>query len=105
MTRVLASSSLDLSILKRGSASVYLILPSDRFDGYARWLRLMIASALLAMTRTRGQPTQRVLFLLDEFAHLGRMRPVERDIGLVGGPAVPFCRRVPDPSHLPSPSS
>ncbi len=100
MTKALASSSLDLSILKRGSASVYLILPSDRFDGYARWLRLVIASALLAMARTQGQPRQRVLFLLDEFAHLGRMRPVERDIGLVGGLGVTFWLVVQDLSQL-----
>ncbi len=100
MTKVLASSSLELSILKRGSASVYLMLPSDRFDGYARWLRLMIASALLAMARTRGQPTQRVLFLLDEFGHLGRMRPVEQDIGLVGGLGVTFWLIVQDLSQL-----
>jgi type IV secretion system protein VirD4 len=100
MTKVLASSSLDLSILKRGSASVYLILPTDRFDGYARWLRLMIASALLAMLRNRGQPRERVLFLLDEFAHLGRMGPVERDIGLAGGLGVTFWLVVQDLSQL-----
>src|SRR5260370_27492629 len=100
MTKAVASSSLDLSILKRGSASVYLILPSDRFDGYARWLRLVIASALVAMARSQGQPRQRVLFLLDEFAHLGRMRPVERDIGLVGGLGVTFWLVVQDLSQL-----
>jgi len=45
----------------------------------------MIGVALRAMTRTLGMPATRVLFLLDEFGHLGRMRPVERDISLVGG--------------------
>jgi len=100
MTKVLACSSLDLSILKRGAASVYLILPSDRFDGYARWLRLMIASALLAMVRNQGQPSHRVLFLLDEFGHLGRMGPVERDIGLAGGFGVTFWLVVQDLSQL-----
>src|SRR5260370_35746908 len=64
--------------------SAYLIVPTARNDRYARWLRLMIASALLAMARTPGQPKERVLVLLDEFAHLRRIDPVQRDIGLAG---------------------
>jgi type IV secretion system protein VirD4 len=60
----------------------------------------MIACALLATTRTPGQPTERALFLLDEFAHLGRMQPVERDIGLVGGYGVTFWLLVQDLAQL-----
>jgi type IV secretion system protein VirD4 len=100
MTQVLGRSTVDLSTLKRNQASVYLILPTERIDAYARWLRLMIACALLAMARTRGQPTERVLFLLDEFAHLGRMHPVQRDIGLAGGFGVTFWLVVQDLSQL-----
>jgi type IV secretion system protein VirD4 len=100
MARVLGSSSIDLSVLKRDVASVYLILPTDRLDAYARWLRLMIACVLLAIARARGQPRERVLFLLDEFAHLGRMHPVQRDIGLAGGFGVAFWLVVQDFSQL-----
>ena len=100
MARVLEGSTVDLSVLKREAASVYLILPTDRLDAYARWLRLMIACALLAVSRTRGQPKERVLFLLDEFAHLGRMHPVQRDIGLAGGFGVTFWLIVQDLSQL-----
>lgn len=100
MAKALGRSSVDLASLKLGWASVYLILPSDRMDGYARWLRLMIACALLAMARTPGQPRKRVLFLLDEFAHLGRMHPVRRDIGLAGGFGVTFWLVVQDLSQL-----
>jgi type IV secretion system protein VirD4 len=100
MATALKESSVDFASLKRGVASVYLILPSDRMDGYARWLRLMIACALLAMARTPGQPAKRVLFLLDEFAHLGRMQPVRRDIGLAGGFGVTFWLVVQDLSQL-----
>ncbi len=66
MAQVLGKSTVDLAVLKREAASLYLILPTDRLDAYARWLRLMIACALLALARTRGQPKERVLFLLDE---------------------------------------
>jgi type IV secretion system protein VirD4 len=69
-------------------------------DAYARWLRIMIASSLLAVTRARGQPEHRVLFVLDEFAHLGRMQPVERNIGLAGGYGATFWLLVQDLAQL-----
>jgi type IV secretion system protein VirD4 len=100
MSRVLGASTIDLSALKTDRLSLYLILPTERLDGYARWLRLMIASALVGVTRARGRSRQRVLFLLDEFAHLGRLRPVQQGIGLAGGFGVTFWLIVQDFSQL-----
>jgi len=100
MARVLSQSTVDLAVLKRRAASIFLILPPDRLESYARWQRLMIACSLLAMTRTPGQPRCRVLFLLDEFPHLGKMAPVQRDIGLVGGYGARFWLMVQDLSQL-----
>ena len=100
MARVMGRSTFDLSTLKTDAVSVYLILPSDRLEAYARWLRLMISCSLLAIARARGQPKERVLFLLDEFAHLGKMHPVQRDIGLAGGFGVAFWLIVQDLSQL-----
>jgi len=102
MAEVLKRSTVDFSQLKRQPMSVYLILPTDRIDAYARWLRLLIACALRATARTPGQPKERVLLLLDEFAHLGRMHPVQRDIGLAGGFGVTFWLIVQDLSQLKS---
>jgi type IV secretion system protein VirD4 len=78
--------------------TTYLILPPERIDGYRRWLRLMIGSMLNLITRQRR--AQRVLFLLDEFAHLGRMRPVEQGISLVGGYGVGFWLLIQDLAQL-----
>ena len=100
MKRVLGSSTFDFAALKTEPTTVYLVLPTDRIDGYARWLRLMIACGLVSVTRTRGQPKDRVLFLLDEFAHLRRMHPVQRDIGLAGGYGVRFWLVLQDLSQL-----
>jgi type IV secretion system protein VirD4 len=100
MTRAMGQSTLDLSMLKTEAVSIYLILPSDRLEAYARWLRLMISCSLLAIARVRGQPKDRVLFLLDEFSHLGKMHPVQRDIGLAGGFGVAFWLIVQDLSQL-----
>lgn len=85
MARVLGSSSLDLHALKAGRLSVYLVLPPARLDAYRRWLRVMIACALRAVTGTPGQPRERVLFLLDEFANLGPMAPVTQAVSLLAG--------------------
>lgn len=41
-----------------------------------------------------------MLFLLDELAHLGKMHPVQRDIGLAGGFGVAFWLIVQDLSQL-----
>src|SRR5260370_15884053 len=60
----------------------------------------MLASAPLARARTAGQPEERVLVMLDEFAHLGRIDPVQRDIGLAGGYGVRFWLVVQDLSQL-----
>ncbi|HZS59807.1 MAG TPA: type IV secretory system conjugative DNA transfer family protein [Gemmatimonadaceae bacterium] len=78
--------------------TTYLILPPERMDGYRRWLRLMIGSMLNMITRQRR--SRRVIFLLDEFAHLGRMRPVEQGISLVGGYGVGFWLLVQDLAQL-----
>lgn len=100
MARVLGRSTFEFRDLKTGRMTVYLVVPPDRIEGYARWLRLMIACGLLAITRTAGQPSERILFLLDEFAHLRRMHPVQRDIGLAGGYGVRFWLVLQDLSQL-----
>ncbi len=100
MATVLRRSTVDLGMLKRNRATVYLVLPAERLEGYARWLRVMIACGLLAIARTPGQPRERVLFLLDEFAHLRRMHPVQRDIGLAGGYGVTFWLVIQDLAQL-----
>ncbi|MFD2427210.1 type IV secretory system conjugative DNA transfer family protein [Sphingobium scionense] len=64
---------------------MFLCLPPDRLDAYSRWLRLLVAQALTDMARSPVKPARPVLFLLDEFAALGRLEPVERAMGLMAG--------------------
>jgi hypothetical protein len=52
---------------------------------YSRWLRLLVAQAIGEMARSSAKPPRPVLFLLDEFAALGRLQPVERAMGLMAG--------------------
>lgn len=91
MVTVLGESTFDPADLARGGLSVYLMVPPDRLDTFSRWLRLVVATSLVAVTRARpmtvggGGGDSRVLFLLDEFAQLGPMAPVRRAVSLMAG--------------------
>ena len=86
--RIVASTSASdftFAGLKERVSTVFLCLPPDRIDAYSRWLRLLVAQALTDMARSPAKPARPVLFLLDEFAALGRLEPVERAMGLMAG--------------------
>jgi type IV secretion system protein VirD4 len=85
MTAVMRRSDFAFAALKEQTATVFLVLPPDRISSYSRWLRLMVAQAMTELARSSAQPPAPVLFLLDEFAALGRLEPVERAMGLMAG--------------------
>ena len=85
IAQVVAASDFAFADLKDSVASVFLILPPDRLDTYARWLRLLVAQAISELARSSAKPPRPVLLLLDEFAALGRLQPVERAMGLMAG--------------------
>jgi len=85
MTHVLRRSDFRFADLKTQTATIFLVLPPDRLETYARWLRLMITQSLLEMARSPEKPAEPVLYLLDEFAALGYLAPVERAMGLMAG--------------------
>jgi type IV secretion system protein VirD4 len=85
MTTALGRSDFAFGDLKSHSATVFLVLPPDRLGAYARWLRLMVTQSLQDMARSPAKPPAPVLYLLDEFAALGHLAPVERAMGLMAG--------------------
>lgn len=85
----LARSEFTFEDLRAQRATVFLVLPPERLGTHARWLRLLVAQALHALARTqpadgRSAPSP-VLFLLDEFATLGRLDPLAQAYGLMAG--------------------
>ena len=82
---VVGGSDFAFADLKDEVVTVFLILPPDRLDTYARWLRLLVAQASNELARSSAKPPRPVLFLLDEFAALGRLQPIERAMGLMAG--------------------
>lgn len=82
---VVSQSDFTFADLKKEVATVFLILPPDRLDTYARWLRLLLAQGLGELARSLDKPERPVLFLLDEFAALGKLEAIERAMGLMAG--------------------
>jgi type IV secretion system protein VirD4 len=85
MARVLGRSDFRFADLKERTATVFLVLPPDRLSTYARWLRLLVTQSLAELARSSARPAAPVLYLLDEFAALGSLAPVERAFALMAG--------------------
>ncbi|MGJ7043200.1 type IV secretion system protein VirD4 [Shinella sp. BE166] len=85
MATVLSRSDFRFADLKHGNVTVFLVVPPDRLSTYSRWLRLLVSQSLLDMARDPAKPVVPVLYLLDEFAALGHLAPVERAMGLMAG--------------------
>jgi len=79
-------SSFKFEDLKTKPMTIYLVLPSDRLNTFGRWLRLLVQQAITVNARNiEIKPEKSVLFLLDEFAALGRLSMVEQAYGLMAG--------------------
>ncbi|NNU36212.1 type IV secretory system conjugative DNA transfer family protein [Rhizobium sophorae] len=103
MTGVLGRSDFWFGDLKADKATVFLVLPPDRLAAYSRWLRLLVAQSLTEMARTAPSPhpsTPPVLYLLDEFAALGHLAPIERAMGLMAGYGVQLWPIIQDIHQL-----
>lgn len=81
----LAKNGVDFAELKRKPKTVYLILPPRLLKTHAKWLRLVIDSAMRSLQNDEGLDRPSVLFVLDEFAQLGRMAAVETAVTLAAG--------------------
>jgi len=77
----LSTGTHDFGAMKNRPTTVYLILPPRYLESHATWLRLMVTAILMPLIRTIGGRVP-VLFMLDEFAQLGRMEVIERNMAL-----------------------
>ena len=81
----LKASDFSLKDLKHRPLSVYVMVPQDALGAYSRFVRATLALSLRAMTQERVHLKHHVLFLIDEFAQLGRVEAVERAIPILHG--------------------
>ena len=96
MEAALGGSSAAIDEMLTGT--IYLVLPPDRIATYRPWMRVILASLLTNLLRRRQD--QRVLFLLDEFAALGRMDIFTQAVGLMAGYGVSFWIFLQDLAQL-----
>lgn len=84
--RDLNGPGFDWNLMKREIVTVYLVLPADRLESHANYLRLIVTSALRTLLRSPpGETLPPVLFCLDEFAQLGYLPPIENAAGIARG--------------------
>ncbi|OWU66880.1 type IV secretory system conjugative DNA transfer family protein [Marinibacterium profundimaris] len=111
IAKCLARSDFAFSDLRHRITSVFLVLPPNRMDAYSRWLRLLVSQALQDIARDAERPqgaseghSERLkapaLFLLDEFAALGRLEALERAMGLMAGYGLQLWPILQDTSQL-----
>lgn len=85
MVDCISKGEFDFASIKQNPTTVYLVLPPDYLETHAIWLRLMVTAILRPLLRSvRGRKVP-VLFMLDEFAQLGRMEVIENNYALMRG--------------------
>lgn len=67
--------------------TVYLVIPPERMETQKTWLRLVLTAAMHVFKKHRFAENRRgrCMFLIDEFAALGRMDDIPRDIATMSG--------------------
>jgi len=71
---------IDFESFKRTPQTCYLIIPPNYLATHGVWLRLMVTAALRPLLRSVERAPVPVLFMLDEFAQIGRMAMIENNI-------------------------
>jgi type IV secretion system protein VirD4 len=97
----LTGSDFGFKQLKEKPTTVYVILPGRYMDSYARFLRLIITSALDQLTSEPGGHP--VLIILDEFARLEQLPAVSNAFGFAAGFNLqlwPFLQDLPQLEEL-----
>jgi type IV secretion system protein VirD4 len=93
------ASSFDFRDLKKGVATVYIVLPEGRLTTCAKWFRLIIASALNSLLRS-GRGAVPVMMILDEFYLLGNLSHVQRCLSVSAGLGLQFWPVLQDLTQL-----
>lgn len=93
-----SGSDVSFADLKTEATTVYVMIPAERISDYGMWLTLIARHAINAVaTQRTNRP---VLFLLDEFANMGKIAGFAEALTLLPGYGVRVWAIVQDLSHL-----
>jgi type IV secretion system protein VirD4 len=93
-----SGSDVEFSDLKAEATTVYVMIPAERIRDYGMWLALVSRHAINAVATQRSDRS--VLFLLDEFANMGKIAGFAEALTLLPGYGVRVWAIVQDLSHL-----
>jgi type IV secretion system protein VirD4 len=86
LREAMCESDFKFEDLKSEKVSIYLVLPADRLNAFASWLRVLVQQAISVNARNiEEKPDKSVLFILDEMPALGKLAMVEQAFGLMAG--------------------
>ena len=78
-----SASDISLADLKTGNVTLYLVFPPDRIASHGSALGLIVNQAITAVARSKDKGE--VLFLLDEFANLGKLAGLAESLTVLPG--------------------
>jgi len=81
----MTANDFDPRELRTGIVSVFLVLPPERLVTWAPLMRMWVGSFLRIIIREGASERNRILFMLDEIAQLGRMQALEDAVSIVRG--------------------
>jgi len=93
-----SGSEVDFKELKEGKASIYLVIPQDKIATHGTWLGLVTKQAIAAVARSSGK--SEALFLLDEFANMGKLSGLAESLTALPGLGVRVWAFVQELSEL-----
>ena len=89
LTSTLSQTSFTKDDILSDNASIYIIVPTAHLESYAPWIRTTITSIYRLITtdthKRTVKPKYRILFMLDEFANLGKMEEMLSAFSLGAG--------------------
>jgi type IV secretory pathway TraG/TraD family ATPase VirD4 len=85
-----ATSTFSMRDLMGMPSTVFIVIPPDRLDTQRTWLRLLITAGMQSFKKFHTGNMIRCMFLIDEFAALGRLDELPRDISTMAGYGVDF---------------
>lgn len=91
MRKSLCDTDFSLETIIKNRGSVYIVIPPNRVEEFASWIRIVLQQSIDAKTALgTEQEGQQTLFLIDEFPLLGRFKIIERGASYLAGYNIKF---------------